>query len=76
MSTFRAWIVRLAGLFGKESREQEFSAEVESHLQMHIEENLRRGLTPQEARRQALIKLGGVEKTREEMRELRSAVWL
>ena len=39
--------------------------ELESHLQMHIEDNVRAGLSPEEARRQALIKLGGVEKMKE-----------
>ena len=38
---------------------------------MHIEDNLRAGLTPQEARRQALIKLGGVEQTKERYRRQR-----
>jgi hypothetical protein len=32
---------------------------------MHIEDNIRAGMSPQEARRQALIKLGGVEQTKE-----------
>jgi hypothetical protein len=42
-----------------ESGEQELAAEMESHLQMHIEDNLRAGMSAEEARRQALIKLGG-----------------
>jgi len=80
MSKTRAWWLRLAGLFRKQEREREFVVEMESHLQMHIEENLRGGLTPQEARRQALIKLGGIEQARESHREQRGmprleAVW-
>jgi hypothetical protein len=38
---------------------------------MHTDDNLRRGLTAQEARRQALIQLGGVEQTKEIYRERR-----
>jgi len=69
MSKLRAWLLRWKGLFRRERGEQEFAAELETHLQFHIEENLRRGLPPEEARRQALIKLGGVEQTKELYRE-------
>jgi len=68
---WRAWFSRLAGLFGGEQRDREFAQELESHLQMHVEENLRAGMTRQEARRQALIKLGGVAQTQEIYRERR-----
>jgi putative ABC transport system permease protein len=71
MSTLRAWLLRVGGLFGKERREQELAAEMESHLQLHVEDNLRAGLSPEEARRQALMKLGGVEPTKEIYRERR-----
>ena len=72
MSALRAWLVRFGGLFGKQQRDRELAAELESHLQMHIEENLRAGMTPEEARRQALIHLGGVEQTKERYRDRRS----
>ena len=72
MRTLRAWFVRIGSLFGKERRERELAAEMESHLQMHIEENLSAGMTETEARRKAYIKLGGVEQTKEIYRERRS----
>jgi predicted permease len=72
MRTLRAWLIRLAGLFGKDRRERELAAEMESHLQMHIEDNLRSGMSAEEARRNALIKLGGVEQTKENYRDRRS----
>jgi len=65
MRGLRAWLLRLAGSFYKERREQELAAVVESHLQMHIDENLRAGMTPEQARRDALIKLGGTEPIKE-----------
>jgi hypothetical protein len=65
----------LGGLFGKERRDRELAAELESHVQMHIEDNLRAGMTPEESR-QALLKLGGVEQTKEAYREQRGARWL
>ena len=71
MKWLRGWLLRLGGLFGRERRERELAAEMESHLQMHIEDNLRAGMSAAEARRQALIKLGGVEQTKEMVRERR-----
>src|SRR5438552_2172495 len=67
----RALLVRLACLFSQEKKDREFAEELESHLQMHIEDNLRAGMTPEEARRQALIKLGGIEPTKEKYRRQR-----
>jgi MacB-like periplasmic core domain len=65
----RVFLWRFSGLFRKERNDREFAAEIESHLQLHIEDNLRRGMSAQEARRQALIKLGGLEPTKEIYRE-------
>jgi len=71
MRWMRAWFRRLAALFGKPRRDLEFAAELESHLQLHIEDNLRAGMTPEAARREALMKLGGVEQTKENYRDRR-----
>jgi putative ABC transport system permease protein len=71
MRLLRAWCLRLAGLFNKERRDRELAQEIESHLQMHIEDNLQSGMTPEEARRDALIKLGGIEQTKEIYRDRR-----
>lgn len=76
MRKLRAWWVRLGGLFGKERREHELAQELESNLQFHIEDNLRAGMTPEEARRQALIRLGGVEQTKELYRDRSGLPWL
>ncbi len=69
MRRVRGWLLRLGGLFGRARRERELAAEMESHLQMHIADNLRAGLTQEEARRDALIKLGGVEQVKTNYRE-------
>lgn len=61
MKRLRVWVIRLGGLFRAERREHELAAEMESHLQLHIEDNLRSGMTPEQARRDAILKLGGVE---------------
>ncbi len=69
MRRLRGWLVRLTGLFQKERRDNELAAEIESHLQIHMDDNLRAGMSPEEARRNALIKLGGVEQTMESYRD-------
>jgi putative ABC transport system permease protein len=71
MRWLRVCTLRVAGLFLKNRRDQEFAAELESHLQLHIDDNLRSGMSAQEARRQALLKLGGIEPTKEIYRERR-----
>ena len=71
MRRLREWILRLGGSFNKQRKDRELDAEIESHLQLHIEDNLRLGLTPEEARRQALIKLGGIESMKESYRDQR-----
>jgi predicted permease len=76
MRTLRAFLIRLGGLFRKERSERELAAEIESHLRMHIEDNLRAGMSAEEAHRNALIKLGGLEQTKENYRDRRGLPWL
>lgn len=71
MRLLRAWLSRLAGLFGRERRERELAVEMEAHLLMHVEDNLRAGMTPEEARRDAQLKLGGLEQIKENYRARR-----
>lgn len=76
MRRLRAVLVRLAGWFGRMRREREWNAEFESHLQMHIEDNLRAGMSAQEARRAALVKFGGVESVKQSMRDRATFMWI
>jgi macrolide transport system ATP-binding/permease protein len=69
MKRLRVLMRRLAGIVPSACREQELAAEIDSHLQMHIDDNLRAGMTPVEARRQAIVTLGGVEMTKQAYRE-------
>ncbi|HXQ70030.1 MAG TPA: ABC transporter permease [Pyrinomonadaceae bacterium] len=69
MRHLRAWLLRFTGLFFKDARERELAAELETHLQMHIDDNIRAGMSPQEASRVAVMKLGGVEQTKEAYRD-------
>jgi predicted permease len=69
MRKLRAFVMRLRGLFAARRADEEFDAELESHVVLDIDEGLRTGLSRQEARRQALIRLGGAEQTRQARRE-------
>ena len=76
MGRVRAWAFRLRGMLRKTQSDAELSAELESHLQPHIDESERAGMTPDAARRDALIRLGGVEQTKEAYRDRRGLFWL
>jgi putative ABC transport system permease protein len=69
-------LTRLLNLFRKRRIDGELREELNSHLQLHIDDNLAKGLSPQEARRVALLKLGGIEQTKESLRDLHLIPWL
>jgi predicted permease len=68
----RRFVLRLGSLFRHDELDAELSAEMNSHLELATEENIQRGMSPEEARRQALIRFGGREQVREEQREART----
>jgi predicted permease len=61
--------VRLCEAFRGARLERELREELATHLEMHIADNVRAGMTPQEAQRVALLKLGGVLHTKETVRD-------
>jgi predicted permease len=63
---------RVLASFRAPSYDREFEAEMATHLEFAIEENLKRGLPPAEARRQALVQFGGPQQSREQHRDARS----
>lgn len=71
-----AWLrtiaFRIHGLFSGRRLDRDFDQELESHLAMLADENIRRGMTPQEAKRQAHLGLGGVTQLKESRRERQS----
>jgi predicted permease len=71
MRPLRAWLRRLASVCGGDRRDRELADELESHIQLHIDDNVRAGMSPTEARRQALLTLGGVDQTKERYRDRR-----
>jgi putative ABC transport system permease protein len=63
-------------LLGRPRSDHELAEEFESHLELHIEDNLRAGMSLTEARRQALLKFGGVEAAKESCRDRRGLPFL
>ncbi len=71
MSWLRMLAARLRGLFFTRRRDSELADEVRAHLEMAVEDNLRRGMTPEEARYAARRDFGGIEQTKQAYRERR-----
>ena len=65
MNTLRVLLKRFAGFFHRDGNAREFDEELAAHVEMQTEDNVRAGMAPGEARRQAILKLGGLEQTRQ-----------
>lgn len=76
MRKLRAFWMRLIGVSRRGRAEDDFAAELESHIAMHIEDAVRQGLNTEEARRRALIELGGKEQIRQARRERHGLPWM
>ena len=71
IDTLRELLARLASFFRKQARDEDFDQEMAAHLEFAVQENLRRGLPLDEARRRALLEIGGMSQARELHRESR-----
>ena len=65
------FVHRLGAMFRKRHLDDDLSAELQSHLEMAVDLNLARGMSAEEARREALRSFGGIEQTKEIYREQR-----
>src|SRR5512143_1656346 len=66
------WLPRWAQSMLRRSQfENEMDEELRFHLESMIQENIRAGMRPDEARRSALLTFGGLDKTKEECRDTR-----
>jgi putative ABC transport system permease protein len=66
----------LRNLLRSREVEDDLGDEIQSHLQLLVDQNLRTGMLPQEAERAARIELGGVEQVKEQVRDERLGNWL
>jgi predicted permease len=64
-------IHRLRSFFPSAKMDQDLDREMAAHLELAVEENIERGMPAEEARRQALIRFGGMEQAKERHREAR-----
>jgi predicted permease len=76
MSWLRVLASRIRGLFSKRRLERDLDEELRAHIEMATEENLRRGMSAEEARYGAQREFGGVEQTKEIYREHRSLIFI
>ncbi|HTX74971.1 MAG TPA: ABC transporter permease [Terracidiphilus sp.] len=76
MRTIRALWHRVHALIYARRGERDFDRELASHIEMHTEDGMRAGLSREEARRRAMVRLGGAEQTRQAHRERRTLTWL
>ncbi|HXR34100.1 MAG TPA: ABC transporter permease [Verrucomicrobiae bacterium] len=67
----RQFLQRFASFFRRAQLDRDLEEEMASHLELAIEENLRSGTSPGEARRQALIQFGGTQQAKENHRDSR-----
>lgn len=71
MDRLQQSLQRLVSLFRRKKMDDDLDTELGHHLELAIEENIQRGMSADEARRQAMISLGGMQQAREQHRETR-----
>ncbi len=76
MGRFHGWLRRLEALLRPAAADRRLHEEMQFHLAREIEKHLAAGLSPDEARRRALIDFGGVTQTLEAHRGVRRGIWL
>jgi predicted permease len=73
---FRKLFHRLRMSLRRRNVEREMERELQFHLEMLTAENIRRGMNEEEARRAALLSFGGVEQTKDNLRDASGVRWL
>jgi predicted permease len=71
MKKLRRFVKRLTSWATAERDEERLRAEIEAHIALQTEDNLRADMSPEEARRQAVLKFGAVEAIKEDYRDQR-----
>jgi putative ABC transport system permease protein len=76
MRHVRAALARIAGAFAGRRPDDDLHEELQAHLDMETAENIRRGMAPAEARRQALLASGGITQAVDAVRDQRGLPWI
>src|SRR5215471_8316311 len=73
---FKSFLRRVQGLWRSEKIHQEIGDELQFHIDMRVEENIRRGMSPDEARRDAERSFGNLTRIKEQGYDVRGGRWL
>jgi|ERR1700693_1454005 hypothetical protein len=76
MKSLRRFFSRLASFATRRTQDERLREEIDEHIALQTDENIRAGLPPVEARRQAMLKFGGVEAIKQEYRAARGLLFV
>jgi macrolide transport system ATP-binding/permease protein len=76
MKSLRRFVARLFNFATRRAQEERLREEIAEHIALQTDENLRVGLPPIEARRQAMLKFGGVEAMKQDFRAERGLLFI
>ncbi len=76
MRSLRRFLARMANVVTRRAQDERLREEIEEHIALQTDENLRVGLSPVEARRQAMLKFGGVEAMKQNYRAERGLLFI
>jgi putative ABC transport system permease protein len=76
MKSLKRFVARLSSFATRRAQDERLREEIDEHIAMQTAENLRAGLSPIEARRQAMLKFGGVEAIKQDYRAARGLLFI
>src|SRR5580698_10220941 len=74
MKSLKRFFTRLFNTASRRAQDERLREEIEEHIALQTSENLRAGFSPVEARRQAMLKFGGVEAMKQDYRAERGVL--
>src|SRR3954471_7434576 len=75
MDAIRGIRARLRALLGAEAADRELDEEMRFHIELETDKNIALGMTPDAARRAAVVAFGGMQRTRDAHHDVRGARW-
>jgi hypothetical protein len=72
----RSLLIQIRRTINRAAYDRAIAAEIEAHLEMQTADNVRRGMDPRFARRDAVMRLGGVQQTFEQCWDINTIRWL
>src|SRR5580693_609046 len=76
MKSLKRFLARVVNFVTRRTQDERLKEEIEEHIALQTAENVRAGLSPVEARRQAMLKFGGVEAIKEDYRAERGLLFI